>query len=202
MNLGTDSKKKTIAAAALGGLAVLAIAYQFITLSGGGPPPQAANVRPAVTAPAPTRTPTRSASRRTNASTKKTPPASSLDPTLKLALLASSEKMTYTGNGRNIFRAEEEIPKPVASPVRQPVNTANVPPPPPPPPPINLKFFGFASKPGEAKRIFLSKGEDVFIAGEGDIVDRRYKVVQIAPSSVTIQDVLTNNTQQIPLTQG
>jgi hypothetical protein len=65
-----------------------------------------------------------------------------------------------------------------------------------------LKFFGFASKPGEAKKIFLSKGEDVFIAGEGDIVDRRYKVVQIAPASVTIQDVLTNNTQQIPLTQG
>jgi hypothetical protein len=86
--------------------------------------------------------------------------------------------------------------------VKQPAQTQAVAPSPPPPPPINLKFFGFASKAGEAKRIFLSKGEDVFIAGEGDIVDRRYKVLQIGPTSVTIQDVLTNNTQQIPLTQG
>jgi len=109
--------------------------------------------------------------------------------------------MKYRGTGRNIFRAGEDIPKPIASPVKE-AQKDNLPPPPPPPPPINLKFFGFASKPGEAKRIFLSKGEDVFIAGEGDIVDRRYKVVQIAPASVTIQDVLTNNTQQIPLTQG
>ena len=71
-----------------------------------------------------------------------------------------------------------------------------------PPPPINLKFFGFASKPGEAKRIFLSQGEDVFIAGEGDIVNRRYRVLHISPAAVDIEDVLNNNRQSIPLTQG
>ncbi len=73
---------------------------------------------------------------------------------------------------------------------------------PPPPPPINLKFFGFANKPGEAKKIFLSQGEDVFIAGEGDIVDRRYKILHITPVSVEVEDVLNNNRQSIPLTQG
>jgi len=72
----------------------------------------------------------------------------------------------------------------------------------PPPPPINLKFFGFANKPGEAKRIFLSQGEDVFIAGEGDIVDRRYRILHITPVSVEVEDVLNNNRQSIPLTQG
>jgi hypothetical protein len=192
-----------MAAAILGGLAVLAIAYQLIVRLGGSSPQAAANV-PAVSLPsATTRRTSRPAPRHLTASTgKKAPPAPSLDPTLKLALLASSEKMKYTGAGRNIFRAEEDIPKPVAPPVKQDAKNDNLPPPPPPPPPINLKFFGFASKPGEAKRIFLSKGEDVFIAGEGDIVDRRYKVLQIGPASVTIQDVLTNNTQQIPLTQG
>ena len=76
------------------------------------------------------------------------------------------------------------------------------PPPPPPPPPINLKFFGFANKPGEPKKVFLSQGEDVFIAVEGDIVDRRYKVVHIGPASVEIEDVLYNNKQNIPLTQA
>ena len=73
---------------------------------------------------------------------------------------------------------------------------------PPPPPPINLKFFGFANKPGEPKRIFLSQGEDVFIAGEGDIVDRRYRILHISPVSVEVEDVLNNNRQTIPLTQG
>jgi hypothetical protein len=73
---------------------------------------------------------------------------------------------------------------------------------PPPPPPINLKFFGFANKPGEPKKIFLSQGEDVFIAGEGDIVDRRYKILRITPVSVEVEDVLNNNRQSIPLTQG
>jgi hypothetical protein len=65
-----------------------------------------------------------------------------------------------------------------------------------------LKFFGFANKPGEPKKVFLSQGEDVFIAVEGDIVDRRYKVIHIAPTSVEVEDVLYNNRQSIPLTQG
>ena len=204
MNLGTENRKKTMAAAILGALAVLFIAYRFISLFGGESAPAAANVAAAnvpVTSTQPATTRRSTARRPGAAATKKAPPAPSLDPTLKLDLLASSENMKYTGNGRNIFRAEEDIPKPVASPMKE-AKKDNLPPPPPPPPPINLKFFGFASKPGEAKRIFLSKGEDVFIAGEGDIVDRRYKVLQIGPASVTIQDVLTNNTQQIPLTQG
>jgi len=92
-----------------------------------------------------------------------------------------------------------EIPKPVAPAVPLPVA---VPQGPPPPPPINLKFYGFASKPGEPKRIFLSQGEDVFIAREGDIIDRRYKVLHISPTQVEIEDVLNNNRQNIPLTQG
>ena len=73
---------------------------------------------------------------------------------------------------------------------------------PPPPPPITLKFFGFANRVGEAKSIFLSQGDDVFIAREGDVVDRRYRIVHITPTSVEVEDVLNNNHQSIPLTQG
>ena len=72
----------------------------------------------------------------------------------------------------------------------------------PPPPPINLVFYGFATPANGAKRIFLAQNEDVFIAKEGDIVDRRYKVVRISANSVEILDVLSNNRQSIPLTQG
>ena len=69
--------------------------------------------------------------------------------------------------------------------------------------PIPLKFFGFANRPGEPRKVFLIKGEDTFIAGEGDIVDRRYKVVRISPTSVDIQDVVGSGPpQNIPLTLG
>jgi hypothetical protein len=70
------------------------------------------------------------------------------------------------------------------------------PPPIPPPAPIPLKFFGFASRPGEPKKIFLSKDQDVFIAGEGEIVDRRYKVVHISGTSVEIQDLVGSGPPQ------
>jgi hypothetical protein len=126
-----------------------------------------------------------------------------LDPTLDLDLLRQSEQIKYAGTARNIFVARS-IPAPHDSGASDKRKTAQVyvPPTPPPPPPINLKFFGFASKPGEPKRIFLSQGEDIFIAAEGDIVDRRYRVLHISPVSVDIEDVLNNNKQSIPLTQG
>ena len=62
--------------------------------------------------------------------------------------------------------------------------------------------FRFANRPGETKKVFLSQGEDVFVAGEGDIVDRRYRVLHISPTSVDVEDVLNNNRQSLPLTQG
>ncbi len=66
----------------------------------------------------------------------------------------------------------------------------------------NFKFFGFANEPGETKKVFLSQGEDIFIAGEGEIVDRRYRVLRISPNAVEMEDVINSNRQSIPLTQG
>jgi hypothetical protein len=126
---------------------------------------------------------------------------------LHLQQLAATEQVKYEGSGRNIFVAQQEdvvIPKPMGPGETDHGNTQTWSPPPvAAPPPIPLKFFGFASHPGEAKKIFLSKGDDVFIAGEGEIVDRRYKVVRISPTSVEIQDVVGSGPpQNIPLTQG
>jgi hypothetical protein len=192
MQLGTESRNKTIGAIALMVVAVVLVVVRFLPDS----PAAAKSPTPAV-APA---TETRHPVAVKNSSGKKTAPAAhSLDPTLRYDWLKASEDTKYQGAGRNIFRAEVEIPKPIV-PVQKPV--AMIPQGPPPPPPINLKFFGFANKPGEAKRIFLSQGEDVFIAGEGDIVDRRYKILHITPVSVEVEDVLNNNRQSIPLTQG
>lgn len=192
MQLGTESRNKTIVAISLMVLALIFVVTRFFPDS-----PAAA------TAPAPTVVSQpmghRNVSSRNGGKKASIGAESSLDPTLRYDWLKASEDTKYSGAGRNIFRAEVDIPKPVV-----PVHVAApvVPQGPPPPPPINLKFFGFANKPGEPKKIFLSQGEDVFIAGEGDIIDRRYKILRITPVSVEVEDVLNNNRQSIPLTQG
>jgi hypothetical protein len=100
---------------------------------------------------------------------------------------------------------EAEIPQVVKNPKMTPTPyVAPTPPPPTPPPPIPLKFFGSENRPNEPRRVFLSEGDNitgtVFVAKQGDIVDRRYRVVQITNTYVVIEDVLTNHKQQIPLT--
>ena len=123
------------------------------------------------------------------------PAAQSLDPTLRLGLLASVEGVQYKGSGRNIFRGQEEapIPSPVAPALTTPATG---------PPPISLKFYGFASKPGESRKVFLSQGDDIFIAAEGDIVNRRYRIVHIGVNTVEVEDVLDQRRQVLPLTEG
>lgn len=201
MKLGTESRNKVIAAAVLGALALLLVVRALMTPGSSQPAaPAVASVSSTPLAPA-VRKP---GGRAKLQARRPSGPPRSLDPELRYDWLKASEDMKYSGEGRNIFSAQAPIPKPVA-----PGNTdakkaaeESGPPPPPPPPPINLKFFGFASKPGEPKKVFLSEGEDIFIAAEGEIVNRRYKVVRISPVSVEIEDEMNNHRQSIPLTQG
>lgn len=199
MQLGLENKKKTTWAAVLAVVALLAVAYEFIPFFTGSSTPTS-SAQAAV--PLPARATARPAKK-----LGKKPRLENLDPTLRLDLLAASEKTQYEGNGRNIFVSQAEdvrIPPVGSSPVTDrdkpqiwtpPVQSA--------PPPIPLKFYGFASREGEPKKIFLKLGEDVFVAGEGEIVDRRYKVIHISPNSVSIQDVVNSGPpQNIPLTQG
>ena len=202
MNLGAENRNKVIAAVSLVIVAVVLMATRFSgflgfeSSSASAPAPTNVTLAPERPAPAPTRTTSRNASRKQNG-------VQSLDPSLRTDLLRISEQTKYEGTGRNIFRVFVDIPHVLKSPVPdQPVAHNNEPALPPPPPPIELKFYGYATPTGGTRRIFLAQGEDVFIAREGDIVDRRYKVVRISPTSVEILDVLSNNRQSIPLTQG
>ena len=195
MQIGSENRKKVMWAGGLGVIAVIVVAYQLFS-SQDAP----------VTAAQPTTTTAGAKPRPRNTRGKERAQTQErLDPTLDLSLLAETEQTKYTGTGRNIFVAQVDIPKPIAPPIKTedigPIGPP-APPPPPPPPPINLKFFGFANKPGEPKKVFLSQGDDVFIAVEGDIVDRRYKIIHITPTSVEVEDVLYNNRQSIPLTQN
>lgn len=204
MKLGTENKKTMILAAVLGVVAILTIVYELVpassTIASTGVTPGGAAVSSSLL-PHP-----RAHRRAGTASAKKERAPESLDPTLQLQQLAAIEQIKYEGSGRNIFvsQAETEIPKPLAPGQTGPNEPKTwQPPAATAPPPIPLKFFGFSNQPGEAKKVFLSKGEDVFIAGEGEIIDRRYKVVRISPGSVDIQDVVGSGPpQSIPLTQG
>jgi hypothetical protein len=127
-----------------------------------------------------------------------------LDPTLKMGPMLVAESLVYTGGGRNIFSASSvpvEIPKAIA-PARP---KAVLPPPPPvpqgppPPPPIDLKFFGTSSLENGHRQAFLLHGEDVFLASDGDIVQRRYKVLTVSANSVLVEDMSNNNRQTLPL---
>lgn len=193
MKLGTENKKQVIA---LGVLVVVALVLLSRMFSPSAPDTsQAMAPAPGSSAIPLTR---RTASGKI---VKITEPR--LDPTLELDVLQRSEQAKYEGSGRNIFvNGPVSIPQPKRNGATDHAQTAFVHPPPPPPPPITLKFFGFANRPGEPKKVFLVQDQDVFIAGEGDIVNRRYRVLRISAASVDVEDVLTNNRQSIPLTQG
>jgi hypothetical protein len=201
VKLGLEDKKKAKWAVALGVVAVLAAAYEVVPMFM-DPSAPSSSAQAAV----PT-TSTRLSSRLSTKPTKKVR-VENLDPTLRLDLLKTIEQTQYQGNGKNIFVSAAE-PVKIETAVAQ-ANTDNQPkeiqyvaPQPPPAPPIPLKFYGFASQAGESKKIFLSLGEDVFVAGEGEIVDRRYKIVRISPTSVQIQDEVNSGPpQSIPLSQG
>lgn len=194
MKVGAENKKALYAMLVLLAIAIALLLRMFLSFGAPASAPTADLQNPAgAEAAVITR----------QASGEKGPPVS-LDPTLRTDLLKKSEQAQYKGSGRNIFEEQQApIPRPktpvvVANQNPQPV----LPPQPPPPPPIPLKFFGFASEPGAPRSVFLAEGDDVFIGREGQIVNRRYKIVHIGNSSVEIEDVLNNNRQSIPLTQG
>ena len=193
MKLGTENRTMVIVAAVLVAVALISVGRMLWPSAPESTPAPVAQQTSAANVPRPVI--------RTSSGKLVRHSEPRLDPTLDLDLLRQSEQIKYAGTGRNIFVAGSEpvIPKPI-----RPGSEPNGPPQPviQPPPPITLKFYGFASKPGEPKKIFLSQGDDIFVASEGDIVDRKYRILHINPTSVDVEDVLNNNRQNIPLTQS
>jgi len=207
MRLGAENSKKTIIAVALFAVALFMMIRLISSETGGSAPAPAATT---AAAPQPARSVRRGArGSKTKGEKVSGPVTPGLDPRLNLAALKEAEDTEYDGTGRNIFMSTEEpkIPAPVAPGTTDHNKELAVTPTPPPkptpapPPPINLKFFGFASGP-DHKHVFLANGDDVFVATEGDIVQRRYKIVKINNNNIEVLDVLSNNRTTIPLTAG
>ncbi|MFB3829156.1 MAG: hypothetical protein ACE15B_20485 [Bryobacteraceae bacterium] len=233
MKLGAEPKKVAI----LGGL-VVAGAYLFYTnvLSGPGaaPTPAPARQESPEAAPVPPRAADaeqQPAVRRTGSRTRsaeewrpslKRRPNEKLDPmtidpSLRLDLLAKVQNTTLEGGSRSIFQFSAPPPPPLpkgAEPKIMPkipgkdggqpeaAKAESGPPKPPPPPPISLKYYGYSTvRNAGRKTAFFLDGEDILVAREGELVKRRYKVVRIGVNSVVMEDTESKSQQTLPLAE-
>jgi hypothetical protein len=198
MKVGIEDKKKLAVLGVVGVMALGAGVYLYTQLSEPSPAPVAAPV--VVSTPAaPVVKSSGSGAAVKNAGIT----SAQLDPTLKMGPMLVTEALVYSGGGRNIFSASSvpiEIPKPIATARPKPLPPPPViPQGPPPPPPIDLKFFGTSSLENGHRQAFLLHGEDVFLATDGEIVQRRYKVLTVSANSVLVEDLTNNNRQALPL---
>jgi hypothetical protein len=145
----------------------------------------------------------------------KQPDSASIDPTLRIDLLAKVQAVANTAGSRNLFQfgtAPVQLPK-VPEPKILPrgfspsgtssavgLAAAPTPVPKPPPPPITLKFYGYAAPaPSGARRVFFLDGDEIIVATEGETVKKRYKVVRVGINSVTVEDTQFQHEQTLPL---
>ena len=225
-SLGADRKRLVILGALL---ALLAAVYFINRTPGSGEPqPQAASTLPndpaplkrlPSTAPAPVLSPRQTARRGETAIEDFKPSfklpegadVSRIDPTLKLDLMAKLRDLPLEGGERSLFDfGAPPKPKEPPPPV-QPIKPVTPPPAPatpatpaapvkPPPPPIPLKFYGYVNTSrGGLRQAFFLDGDDIFVAGENDMIRSRYKVIRIGVNSAVIEDTTNKNQQTLPL---
>jgi len=112
------------------------------------------------------------------------------NPALRLDILQRFLNLEYKGAHRNIFVAS--LPPPPPPPPMPPVVVAPPVNPGPPPLTVEAKYFGFVSDPkGSHRRAFFAtaNNEDVFIAGEGDTLLGRFRVVRLTSTAADLEEV-------------
>jgi hypothetical protein len=197
--LGTENKRQVYIVIALAAVIVVAGGYELYNYSGSASAPAQTSAAKPASATAPTRRPGAGTSQQAGPQAQRVA-GNNIDPALHLDKLAQSEEVVYSGTGRNIFSAES-APVHIEEPVKSVRNTVPIvtTPEAPHPPAIDLKYFGYSQSPDKSMRAFLVRGEDIFMARPGEIVDHRYKVDSILPGAVQITDLGYNNTQTVPL---
>ncbi|HTV08864.1 MAG TPA: hypothetical protein VMD97_07460 [Candidatus Aquilonibacter sp.] len=217
MKPGAENRKKTIAAGALGAVALCCVFYAYNALFAGSssaPPPTVAPLnKPAAAAQPAAETQTAGLTGNRSSETtmagvdaqKLASTSASLDPTLDERAMHRTESLVYSGTGRNIFSLTYTPPPPPIPknvPSARPKKAITLPPAPvgpPPPPPINLKFFGTARRKSGVVQAFLLQNDNVYLASVGEIVAHKYKILSISLNSIQVEDLQNNNTQTLPL---
>jgi hypothetical protein len=142
----------------------------------------------------------------------------SIDPTLRFDLLAKVQAIQPEGGARSLFQFSAAPPAAIVNPtqvdpIHPKLKRIGPEPPPPPPgavkpppeapaPPIPLKFYGYSTpRTDGTKRAFFLEGDDIFVASEGELVKKRYRVVQIGVNSVVMEDTQFKNNRQTLILQ-
>ena len=142
------------------------------------------------------------------------PDPMTIDPTLRLDLLEKLQEVKIDKVKRSLFDfstaplPEKEEPKISPEKLKEmetkrkeaAAKLAKAKPAKPPPPPINLKFYGFISPASsDDRRAFFLDGEDIFVVEEGDLIQKRYKVVKIGVNSAVVEDTDHDHKQTLRL---
>lgn len=235
MKLGTEDKKKVRMLGVLGVILLGAMYYSFFS----GPSVPSSAPAPAVrpnsiadlpaTALAPepqaVRAPGRSARGdefhpvlRSKRPEDRIDPTT-IDPILKLDLLARLQQVPPAGSGRNLFQfgapPPKELPKgpepkvtvarligpPLLGPAdllpKPPVKPAE-----PPPVPFSPKYYGLATSAANGrKRAFFLDGEDIIIRSEGETVKGQFRLVRIGATQVVVEDTNTKREQTVKIAE-
>lgn len=164
------------------------------------PPPSRArlrNVRPPLLRPDPAADPTSRSARKswprsTPRSARTFSNAAARSPTRAVPAIFSSIT-------RLLLLRLRRRPPPTSEP--GPDEAGPAPPAPTPPPPaIALQFYGIATPSGAGdKKAFLTDGDEIIIAKEGEIIARFYKIIRIGVNSIELEDSRSQRRQSLPL---
>jgi hypothetical protein len=142
---------------------------------------------------------------------------SKVDPRIHLELLAKVRGVPLEGGSSSLFDfskpPEAALPKvepikpaavPVPPPAPKPVAVAAKSTQPPPPPPIPFKYYGYEkATDGQIQQGLFLAGDpntgNIYSKREGDVIKDRYKIVHIGLRSVTVEDTVTHNQQQLKI---
>ena len=137
------------------------------------------------------------------------------DPALKLDPLSRLETLAFSGGNRSVFSfgpapappAPKEIAKPKPIPgataatttaaTTTPTTPVDTTPAKPALPPIPLKFYGYVN--GAPKRAFFIDGEDIFVAGENELIRSRYRIIRIETGAALVEDTTTKSQESLKL---
>ena len=120
------------------------------------------------------------------------------DADLRLQGLEASSNDASGDPGRNIFEYGHR-PAP-EGPVAKVKEDDTPPPPPPPKPPV--RFYGFAEGSASGgRRVFLTDGEAVFVAKQGDVILRKYRLARVGNDSIDIEEISGPNRWTVKMEQ-
>jgi len=138
-----------------------------------------------------------------------------VDPRIRLDLLAKLQDVPPAGSGRNLFQVGPAPPPNLKGPEpniqvakRLPGPPEIVPPGPPvvagppPLPPITFKYYGLTTvRPNGKRTAFFMSGEEILIRAVGDMVAGSYRLVSIGLTSAVVEDTQSKRQQTVQLTE-